>query len=436
MRRTEMEDDMKDSNSNVRIAARDVPTVRIDALKPYARNAKRHGAEQIEQLRASLREFGFVAPVLIDDEGNVLAGHGRLEAARAEGMTEVPCVRVGQLSEAQRRAYIIADNRLTELGTWDMEALQFEMRELADMHFDTRLTGFELDAQGAVIFDEAQAAPDAEPREAAEDDFDVAPPSETSVHTGDVFALGEHRLMCGDSSSAADMAELMGGEPAQLVFTAPPYGVKIGDSNKARNKAAGKAMQITDNIVGDDLDENALRELLLTAFRNVRGACAESASYYITSPQGGSLGLMMMMMRDAGLEVRHVLMWRKSSATFSMRRLDYDYQHEPIFYTWGKRHRFYGGGEFKTSVWDVEKPRKCDLHPTMKPIRLIANAVLNSSAPGDIVLDAFGGSGATLIACEQLDRKCRMMEIDPRYVQVIINRWEALTGKRAVKLTG
>lgn len=149
MRRTEMEDDMKASNSNVRIAARDVPTVRIDALKPYARNAKRHGAEQIEQLRASLREFGFVAPVLIDDEGNVLAGHGRLEAARAEGMTEVPCVRVGQLSEAQRRAYIIADNRLTELGTWDMETLQFEMRELTEMHFDTRLTGFELDAQDA-----------------------------------------------------------------------------------------------------------------------------------------------------------------------------------------------------------------------------------------------------------------------------------------------
>lgn len=167
---------MKDSNSTVRIAARDVPTVRIDALKPYARNAKRHGAKQIEQLRASLREFGFVAPVLIDDEGNVLAGHGRLEAARAEGMTEVPCVRVGQLSEAQRRAYVIADNRLTELGTWDMEALQFEMRELAEMHFDTRLTGFSIGEQGEVLFDEAQAAPDAEPREAAEDDFDVAPP--------------------------------------------------------------------------------------------------------------------------------------------------------------------------------------------------------------------------------------------------------------------
>lgn len=143
---------------------------------------------------------------------------------------------------------------------------------------------------------------------------------------------------------------------------------------------------------------------------------------------------MMMMMRDAGLEVRHVLMWRKNSATFSMGRLDYDYQHEPILYTWGKRHHFYGNGEFKTSVWDVEKPRKCDLHPTMKPIRLIANALLNSSAPGDIVLDGFGGSGSTLIACEQLGRSCRMMEVDPRYVQVIIDRWQSLTGDRAVKV--
>lgn len=174
--------------------------------------------------------------------------------------------------------------------------------------------------------------------------------------------------------------------------------------------------------------------MLRRAFVNVREACAEDAVYYVTSPQGGSLGLMMMMMRDAGLPVRHVLMWVKNSATFSIGRLDYDYQHEPIFYTWAKTHHNYRAGENRTTVWRYDKPRKCDLHPTMKPVALVANAIYDGSREGDIVLDAFGGSGTTLIACEQTGRKCRMIELDPHYCDVILRRWENLTGKEAVNI--
>ena len=197
-----------------------------------------------------------------------------------------------------------------------------------------------------------------------------------------------------------------------------------------------KAGQITQNIANDTLSTEELYELLKKCFINVKAVCKEDASYYVTSPQGGEIGLMMMMMmmRDAGLEVRHNLIWRKNAATFSMGRLDYDYQHEPIFYTWTKSHHFYGEG-YKTTVWDFDKPRKCDLHPTMKPVPLIAEAIHNSTKPGDVVIDIFGGSGSTMIACEETGRKCLMMELDPHYCDVIIDRWEAYTGKKAKKVS-
>lgn len=261
----------------------------------------------------------------------------------------------------------------------------------------------------------------------------LPPPSETTVHRGDIFELGSHRLMCGDTASADDMGKLMNGALANMVFTDPPYGVAVGTRNRELN-AHGLSYSCEDDIYGDAMGEDELRDMLLAAMKNIREACRDDASYYVTSPQGGSLGLMMMMMmRDAGLLVRHVLIWKKSSPTFTMGRLNYEYQHEPIFYTWTKRHVWYGKGTFHSSVWEVAKPRKCDLHPTMKPVELVANAILNSSETEDLVLDGFGGSGTTLIACEQLGRKCCTMEIDPKYVQLIIDRWESFTGKRAVK---
>lgn len=413
----------------VRVAAKGLPMVRIDELKPYENNAKIHGPEQIEQLRKSLREFGFVSPVLIDEDNNLIAGHGRVEAARAEGMSEVPCVFVSDLTEAQRRAYIIADNRLAEAGAWDAARLKIEMRALQDVQFDSTITGFTMD-EITELSDVAEEA--GTETEAHEDDYDGSVPEEVTVHEGGIYRLGRHRLMIGSTAKKNDIKKLMNGKKANMVFTDPPYGVAVGSKNKMLDDVAGgKSGRCTDDIYGDTMSEAELHDMLLAAMKNIREACSDDASYYVTSPQGGSLGLMMMMMMEAGLEVRHMLIWRKSSPTFSMGRLNYDYQHEPIFYTWTKRHNWYGNGKFHTSVWDVEKPRKCDLHPTMKPIALVENAVLNSTKDKDIVLDGFGGSGTTLIACEQLDRTCYMMEIDPHYAQVIIDRWEKLTGKKA-----
>lgn len=414
----------------VRVAVKDLPTIRIDELIPYENNAKIHGPEQIEQLRRSLREFGFVSPVLIDEDKNLIAGHGRVEAARAEGMTEVPYVTVSDLTEAQRRAYIIADNRLTEAGVWDDGRLKLEMRELQALEFDTDLTGFAM----AEIISLAGDEPESEPK-AHEDDYDGSVPEATAVRDGDIFQLGRHRLAVGSTADEAAMTRLMNGALANMVFTDPPYGVAVGSKNQMLDDVAGeKSGRCTEDIYGDTMSESDLHDMLLQAMTNIRLSCRDDASFYVTSPQGGSLGLMMMMMREAGLEVRHMLIWKKSSPTFSMGRLNYEYQHEPILFTWTKKHIWYGNGKFHTSVWDVDKPRKCDLHPTMKPIALVENAILNSTTEGDLVLDGFGGSGTTLIACEQLGRTCYMMEIDPKYVQVIINRWEAMTGEKAVLL--
>ena len=255
----------------------------------------------------------------------------------------------------------------------------------------------------------------------------------TVAKRGDIWQLGRHRLMCGDSTDADAWDRLMDGEKADMVFTDPPYGVAIGDKN-ATLSSVQPSGRCCENIEGDTMSEAELYDMLKSAFINVRENCADDAVYYVTSPQGGSLGLMMMMMRDAGLPVRHVLMWRKNCATFSLGRLDYDYQHEPIFYTWTKSHHNYRGGAYRTTVWDFDKPRHCDLHPTMKPVELVANAMLDGTQKGDTVLDAFGGSGTTLIAAEQLGRRCYMMELDPHYVDVIVDRWEKLTGKKAFLL--
>ena len=223
------------------------------------------------------------------------------------------------------------------------------------------------------------------------------------------------------------------GQKADMVFTDPPYGVAIGDKNKALDEVGGKSGRCKENIAGDTLPEKELFELLKTAFINVRAVTAEDACYYVTSPQGGGLGMMMMMMMsEAGLPVRHVLIWRKDQPTFSIGRMDYDYQHEPILYTWTSSHHNFRKGKYRSSIWDFPKPRANRIHPTMKPVELVANAILDGTEPGMTVLDPFGGSGTTLIACEQTGRCCRMMELDPKYCDVIIRRWEALTGEKAV----
>lgn len=425
--------------------------LRPEELTPYERNAKQHPPEQIEHIANSIREFGFRQPLVIDADNVVVIGHGRLLAAKMLGLDKVPCTRADDLTEAQIKALRLADNKTNE-SEWDFGTLDGELEGLR-LDFDMSKFGFEI--PGGVS--------DTEPT-AEEDDFDVGAAVEPRAKRGDIYQLGRHRLMCGDSTSETDMDALLDGERPVFVFTDPPYGVAIGDKNKLLNKfnANGKSKAIEKNIIGDTMGTQELREMLTRAMTNLRKHMNAECAYYVSAPQGGDLGMMMMMMSDSGLKVRHNLIWVKNTATFSLGRLDYDYRHEPIFYTWTERHNFYG--DYSTTVIDdstdvnkmskqelkemvralmekkpdsvvyEDKPMKCDLHPTMKPVKLVARFMVNSSRIGDSVCDIFGGSGTTLITAEQLRRKCFMMELDPHYVDVIIARWEALTGEKAVLL--
>ena len=352
-----------------------IEQIEIEDLKPYERNARRHEAADVAAIVKSIEAFGFNDPVGVWGPQNVIVeGHGRVMAAKQLGMTEVPCIRLDNLTDEQRRAYALAHNKTAELSTWDAELLPLELEDLPTI--DMAGFGFDLDKVAGDFLKAREAA------KVEEDDFDPGAEVEKRAKLGDIWQLGDHRLMCGDSTDPDAWKRLMDGELADMVFTDPPYGVAIGDKNKALN-AVQPSGRRTENIKGDTMTEEQLYEMLKKAFENVRDNCAEDACYFVTSPQGGSLGLMMMMMKDAGLPVRHVLMWRKNTATFSLGRLDYDYQHEPIFYTWTKKHHNYREGDQRTTVWDYDKPRKCDLHPTMKPVALVANAVLDGSRGGD-----------------------------------------------------
>ena len=340
-----------------------------------------------------------------------------------------------------RRHWLLESN--IGRGEWDAEKLlaQFTRDELAD-HFDA-------DALQEIL--DAAETDEAKDGKTDADSVPTAPETPVSKR-GEVYQCGEHRLMCGDSTSAADVTRLMEGGKADMVFTDPPYGVAIGDKNAAINAVEpGRGGHIETNINGDTLKTGELYKMLVAAMTNLRKSCADNCSYYVSSPQGGELGLMMMMMKDAGLEVRHMLVWVKSSACFSLGRLDYDYKHEPIFYTWTKSHDFHG--DYSTSVIDdtkplekmskselkelchalqqqretsviyCDKPAKSTLHPTMKPVALVGRFMRNSSRRGQIVADFFGGSGTTMIAAESLGRKARLMELDPHYCDVIRKRW-------------
>jgi site-specific DNA-methyltransferase (adenine-specific) len=345
------------------------------------------------------------------------------------------------MTPEERREFIVSANTVD--GIPDAEKLleQYDRDELAKLMGDKALEEI------------LKAADKDEPKD-GKTDADAVPdaPEKPVSRRGEIYQLGNHRLMCGDATSREDMDALMRGECAAFVFTDPPYGVAIGDKNAIINQVIpGKMGRIEENIKGDTLSTDALHDMLVKAFVNTREHCAPDASYYVSSPQGGELGLMMMMMKDAGLTVRHMLVWVKSVATFSLGRLDYDYRHEPIFYTWTKSHDFHGDysntviddtkplekmskAELKelvhalqqkgeTSVIYCDKPTKSSLHPTMKPVALVARFMRNSSHRGGCVLDPFGGSGTTLIACEQLERNCRMMELDAHYCDVIRRRW-------------
>lgn len=411
----------------------EIKEAKISDLVFDDKNFNKHTEYGMSLIEKSIRNNGAGRSILIDKNNRIIAGNGVTEIAGQIGLEDVQIVETDgtkiiavkrtdiDLDSKQGREMALADNATAAVDLeWDAEAIADVSAE-----FDIDVSGWGVD----VDFETEQPT-------AAEDDFDDSTDAITTrCKKGDVWLLGEHRLMCGDSTSADDVARLMDGARADMVFTDPPYGVSIGDKNKTLN-AVQPVERIERNIENDTLAPSELYPILVKAMTNVRENCKDDASYYVTSPQGGELGMMMMMMmKDAGLPVRHILVWCKNSATFSLGRLDYDYQHEPIFYTWTKSHHNYRGGEYRTTIWKYDKPRKCDLHPTMKPVELVANCLKDCTKEGMSVLDVFGGSGTTLIACEQLNRKCFMMELDPHYCDVIIARWEKLTGKNARRIT-
>lgn len=360
----------------------------------------------------------------------VIGGNMRLRAGKELGFETMPCKILPADTPIEKlKAYVIKDNNAFGNDDFDLLANEWDAEFLENCGFDFG-TFYDSEVEGGANNAESKGAE----AKVEEDNFDEdTEPIVCRCKRGEVWQLGEHRVMCGDSTSAEDVEKLRGGVLADMVFTDPPYGVSIGDKNAALNSVQPSG-RCTTNIENDTLSADALYPILVKAMTNARLSCKEDASYYVTSPQGGELGLMMMMMKDAGLPVRHMLIWEKNCATFSLGRLDYDYQHEPIFYTWTKKHHNYRNGEYRTTIWKYDKPRKCDLHPTMKPVALVANAMLDATKEGDVVLDLFGGSGTTLIAAEQKNRKAMLMELDPHYCDVILARWEKLTGQTAVKI--
>lgn len=391
--------------------------VRIDLLRPYENNAKIHGRDQIEKLKKSIEEFGFLNPCLIDRDYNLIAGHGRVMAARELGFETVPCVFLEGLTEAQRRAYILADNRLSELGEWDMDIVVDELRDLSNMDFDISITGFELeDDEPDVYEDEGFDETRAEPR----------------AKRGDIYQLGDHRLMCGDATSSADVQMLMGGARADLFLTDPPYNVALGMGGSVDD--ARKRHRRTDGLVimNDQMEDDEFREFLRLAFSAAGGVLCAGSAFYIWHADNESYNFRGAL-ADAGLTLRQTLIWNKNSITLG--RQDYQWKHEPCLYGWadGAAHKWYSDRK-QSTVLDYDKPQRSEEHPTMKPVPLFAYLITNSTKKGDTVLDTFAGSGTTVVACEETGRRAYCMELDPHYCDVIITRWEEFTGKKAVLL--
>lgn len=385
----------------------------INDLKPYEKNAKIHTEEQIKQIEKSIKDFGMVDPLgLWGSDNVVMIGNGRLFACKNLGITEIPCIRLDHLSDKERKAYALAHNKLTMNTDFDFDLLQEELDALLD--FDMSEFGFEIEDE--VFVDEVK-----------EDDYEVELPVEPKAKLGDVYQLGNHRLMCGDSTKSDDVNKLMAGAVANMVFTDPPYNVNYGSTmkDKLRYHSSGGRTIMNDNL-GDGFGQ-FLSDVCKNMLDNCKGVC------YICM-SSSELHTLYSSFVNAGGKWSTFIIWAKN--TFTLGRADYQRQYEPILYGWGKniKNHYWCGDRNQSDVWEYNKPLKNDLHPTMKPVELVERAVLNSSKKNDIVLDLFGGSGSTMIACEQLNRKCYSMELDPKYVDVIIDRWEQFTGEKAVKL--
>ena len=384
------------------IAVTEYQLVDINKLIPYVNNARTHSPEQINKLRASLREFGFVNPVIIDRDYNVIAGHGRIAAAKAEGYTEVPCVFVDHLSEAQKKAYILADNRMALDAGWDEELLKVEIESLQDMAYDLSLTGFD-DDELAKMFGQDDT-------EAKDDDFDLTAALEKAsfVEPGDLWTVGRHRLLCGDATKPEDVNRLMDGKRANAVVTDPPYGVSF-------KSASGLT------IKNDSMKDEEFYQFLLSAFSCMANVLESGGAAYVFHADTEGLNFRRAFL-DAGFHLSGCCIWVKDSLVLG--RSDYNWQHEPVLYGFLQNgaHHWYSDRK-QTTVWNFAKPKRNENHPTSKPLDLLAYPIRNSTQENSIVIDTFGGSGSTMMACEQTGRICYMSELDPKYASVILRRY-------------
>lgn len=401
----------------------DYKTVATDRLIPYARNSRTHSDEQVAQIAASIKEFGFLNPIIVDGESGIIAGHGRVMAAQKLGLKELPCVEASHLTDAQRKAYVIADNKLALNAGWDDEMLRIELGELGEMGFDLELTGFSLDE-----IDELQI----EEIEDGLTDEDAVPEiaDEPVTKLGDVWQLGNHRLMCGDSTSIDAFDTLMSGSVADMIFTDPPYGMSYGggraagDHQSFKNRSGG--IKAHGMIMNDDLQGDSLIALVRDALASSIACAKEGAPLYACFTWR-TYAEFERSLEELGREVKACIVWDKKS--IGLGNAHYRPQHEFIFYCGGQ----WFGDKSQSDVWYMSRGNTgAYVHPTQKPVELIERALENSSKKGDVVIDCFGGSGSTLIACEKTGRHARLMELDPKYCDVIIKRWQDYTGKEAV----
>lgn len=424
---------MKYSPENkIIVKARGNQTLPIDRLMEFQGNLKRLTQKNRERLMASILEKGFIAPIFVwDDAGEyrLLDGHQRLKTLlwmREKGwdipMLPVDIIEADDEQDAKKKLLAIT----SQYGEFTTDGYAEFINDIEVEDF-VRLVDGEFDIQIREDIDVSEQDNEM-PKEPADELQE-----KWQVQLGDVWQCGDHVIACGSSDEEALVSKLLENAKPTVCFTDPPYGVSIGDKNKMLNEHQ-KSGRVVTNIENDTMTPEALKELLVGVFSKAKSHCSDECSFFVCSPQGGELGMiMLLMMKESGLPVKHVLMWKKNCPTFSMGRLDYDYAHEPILFTWGKRHKKIMGGSMRTSVWEVNKPKACDLHPTMKPVELYINAYLNNSEEGDYAYEPFSGSGTALLAGEKTKRKVIAIELDPKYVAVALERWSILTGKAPVK---
>jgi len=391
----------------------------LSDLIPYINNSRKHSDDQVAQIAASIKEFGWTNPILVDGDNGIIAGHGRIMAAKKLNMTEVPVIELAHLSKEQRKALIIADNKLALNSDWDSNLLAIELKDLQDLGFDLNLTGFNVDELANILLPEQVAG-------LTDEDAIPDAPEEPKTKPGDIYQLGNHRLMCGDSTSVDDVEKLLESQKADLLFTDPPYGVSYeGGHNQKKRQGI-----IADTLKGEDLTD-LFYEALSTAIVWTK----DGAAFYVWYASGKSIETYASLSK-LSLKLRAVIQWYKVKSGLGAFMSQYIPNCEPCMYLHkeGCSPAWYGPSNEKT-VWELKKESKNEFHPTQKPVELPERAIFNSSKMGDTVLDLFGGSGSTLIACEKINRNARLMELDPKYCDVIVKRWEDFTGKKAELLS-